>query len=139
MSLETHLRLAGALQIALAILHAFFPGRFNWKEELPRLSLLNRQMFLVHTFYIGLVLMLIGALSLAAPRTLLAEGPLARIVLFGFALFWGIRLIIQWAVYDKALWRGHRFNTAMHWSFTALWLYLTSVYGWAWAAVGGTR
>jgi hypothetical protein len=139
MNPEWHLRIAGALQIALAILHVFFPRRFNWKEELGRLSLLNRQIFLVHTIYIALVLMLIGALSLIAPRALLDPTPLARFVLAGFTLFWGLRLVFQWVVYDRSLWRGNRFNTLMHWLFTALWMYLSFVYALAWAAVNGPR
>ena len=60
---EWHLRIAGALQILLALLHLAFPKRFQWKEELARLSPLNRQIFLVHTFFICVVLTLIGALS----------------------------------------------------------------------------
>ena len=32
----------------LAILHAGFYKRFNWKDELPKLSLLNKQIFYVH-------------------------------------------------------------------------------------------
>ena len=132
MNAEFHLRLAGSLQIALAFLHLFFPRRFNWNEELARLSLLNRQIFLVHTFYICLVLMLIGALSLFAPSALLLPSPLARFVLAGFAIFWGSRLIFQWAVYDRALWKGNRFNTAMHYLFSLLWAYLAAVYAWIW-------
>jgi hypothetical protein len=135
LSPETHLRLAGALQIALALFHLLFPRRFDWKTELARLSPLNRQMFLVHTFYVCLVLVLIGCLSLCAPRELMQPTRLARLALAGFALFWAIRLVFQWAVYDSALWKGNRFNTAMHWLFTLLWAYLTWVYAGAWFAM----
>lgn len=45
MSLWVHLKIAGASLLILALAHAFFPWRFNWPEELSRLSLLNRQMF----------------------------------------------------------------------------------------------
>lgn len=128
MNLELHLRLAGFLQIALAGLHLFFPRRFNWKEELSRLSLLNRQIFYVHTFFVCLVLVLIGALSLFAPHDLLQPTPLSRMVLGGFAGFWGLRLLFQWLVYDSSLWRGNRFHTLAHWAFTGLWVYLTAVY-----------
>jgi hypothetical protein len=128
MNPEYHLRIAGALQILLALLHLAFPKRFHWKEELAGLSLLNRQMFHVHTFFICLVLVLFGALSLLAPESLLEPSRLARLVLGGIATFWGIRLICQWFVYDRALWRGQAFNTVMHGVFTVLWLYLTAVY-----------
>ena len=128
MSLEFHLRLAGALQIALAALHLFFPKRFHWKEELSRLSLLNRQIFLVHTIFICFGLVLMGALSLFAPQSLLQPTPLSRLVLGGFASFWGLRLVFQWLVYDSRLWRGNSFNTLVHTLFTAMWMYLGAVY-----------
>lgn len=131
MNPEPHLNIAGALQIMLALAHLAFPKRFQWKEELARLSLLNRQIFLVHTFFICVVLGMFGALSLFA-STLLMEGtPLARLILLGMAIFWGLRLFCQWFVYDAALWRGQRFNTMVHGVSTVLWLYLTAVYVWA--------
>jgi hypothetical protein len=40
------------------------------------------------------------------------------------------RLGFQIFVYDAALWRGKKFETCMHWLFTALWLYLVVVFGW---------
>lgn len=128
MNLELHLRLAGALQIALAAAHVFFPTRFHWKEELPRLSLLNRQMFVVHTIFICLVVLLMGALSFFAPHILLQPTALSRLVLAGFAAFWGLRLAIQLFVYDSRLWRRQAFNTLVHVLFTAMWMYLTAVY-----------
>lgn len=128
MNIEIQIRAAGVLQLALAVAHAFFPRQFKWKEELSRLSLLNRQIFLVHTAFICFVLVMMGALSLLAPRTLTTPTPLSRLVLAGFAGFWGLRFLFQWLVYDWKLWVGNSFNTFIHWLFTALWLYLTAVY-----------
>lgn len=128
MSLLLHLRVAGSLLLLLAALHFFMPARFHWKEELARLSLLNRQIFWVHTFFVALVLAMMGALSAFGAPALLQRSALSRFVLAGFALFWLLRLGFQWFVYDRALWRGQRFNTAVHVLFTALWTYLTAVY-----------
>jgi hypothetical protein len=128
MTMEFHLYVAGALQIGLAILHLSFPKRFEWKEELSRLSLLNRQMFLVHTIFVCFVILMTGALSLFAPQALLHPTPLSRLVLGGFAAFWGLRLLFQWLVYDMSLWKGDSFKTFMQAVFTLIWIYLTSVY-----------
>lgn len=128
MNLDFHLRIAGLLQIMLAFLHLFFPRRFRWKEELSRLSLLNRQIFVVHTIFICIVLAMMGSLSLLAPHALLERSVLARLIAAGFASFWAVRLLFQWVVYDSTLWRGQPFNTVIHILFTALWLYLTVVY-----------
>jgi hypothetical protein len=123
------LRVAGVLLLALAAIHPFMPARFHWKEELARISLLNRQIFLVHVFFIGLVLVMMGSLSALAPELLVARGPLAQLVAGAFAVFWFARLVTQWFVYDRSLWRGQSFNTAVHWLFTFLWIYLTATYG----------
>lgn len=129
MTLLLHLRIAGCLLLALAAMHLFLPKRFNWSEELARLSLVNRQIFLVHTFFIVLVLIMMGVLSLLFGTLLLPGSPLARVVLGALALFWIARLVVQLFVYDKSLWRGDRFNTRAHLLFTALWAYLAAVYG----------
>lgn len=128
MSPLLHLRIAGALLLLLAALHLAMPRRFHWKEELARLSLLNRQIFLVHTFFICLVLTMMGTLSLFGAGALMEPSPLARYVLAGLSTFWAIRLIVQWFVYDPKLWRGHPFNTGVHLLFTLLWSYLAWVY-----------
>lgn len=138
MTPEAHLKIAGALQILLGLAHAFFPRRFSWGEELPRLSLFNRQMFRVHAFFIAFIVVMFGVLSLGFTSLLVGpeSGGLAKVVLGGLCLFWMVRLFVQFFVYDPALWRGHRFNTAMHLLFSALWVYLTVCYGWAFARVG---
>lgn len=122
------LQIAGTIQIALAITHAFFPKRFQWKQELARLSLLNRQIFMVHTSFICFILILMGALSLFASEALLRPTPLSKLVLGGIASFWLLRLIFQWFVYDWRLWKGNSVNTAIHVLFTVMWTYLTAAY-----------
>lgn len=128
MNPELHLRIAGAMQITLALLHFDFARRFRWREELARLSLLNRQVFYVHAFFICLVLVLFGSLSLFAPEALLEPSRLARLVLGGIAGFWLLRLFCQWFVYDASLWRGQPARTVMHFVFTLIWIYFVAVY-----------
>lgn len=129
MNLVLHLQIAGILQWLLASLHLVFPRRFGWREDLAKLSLLNRQIFIVHCIFICLVLSLFGGLSLFCAPLLLAKHALAAAVLSGLFVFWAVRLFVQWFVYSPELWRGHRFNTIMHWLFTGLWLYYVAVYG----------
>jgi hypothetical protein len=83
---------------------------------------------MVHTSFICLMLIMMGGLSFFAPHTLLERTSLSRLVLGGFASFWGLRLVFQWFVYDWRLWRGHAFNTFIHFLFTLMWTYLTSAY-----------
>ncbi|MEX2317627.1 MAG: hypothetical protein WD669_10785 [Pirellulales bacterium] len=129
--LITCLRIAGVLLILLATAHVTFPKRFQWAQELARLSLLNRQMFLVHVGYIVYLVASMGLLSLFFTRALIEQSLLARLVLAWLFLFWFSRLFVQWLVYDQSLWRGNRFHTAVHFIFTGMWMYLSAVYGWA--------
>ena len=123
-----HLHLVGASLIFLAMAHIDFCKRFHWQEELVRLSLLNRQIFYVHSFFICLVLVQMGLLCLLAPTALLEHSLLGRYVAVGFAAFWLIRLYSQWFVYDWRLWRGKYFETSMHAIFTLLWTYYVLVF-----------
>lgn len=127
--LTIHLKLVGLLILGLCVLNFFLPRRFNWKEELARLSLINRQIFLVHCAFIVLTCAMFGVLSLFFTGLLLEPTPLARLVLIGLTTFWTLRLFMQLFVYSPDLWRGKRFETAMHVVFTGMWAYFAAVYG----------
>ncbi len=128
MNQNIHLKIVGGLMLLLAFAHIHFAKRFGWKEELQRVSLLTRQIFNVHCFFIALVLVLCGLLSILYTGPLLDRGPLARAILSGLVIFWTARLFIQFFVYDSRLWRGDRLNTAMHILFSLMWVYYTFVY-----------
>ncbi len=119
--LELALRLAGCSLIGLAAMHLWFPKHFRWVEEFSRVSLLNRQIFYVHCFFLCLVLVAMGALCALAPEALLTPTPLGRLVSSGLVIFWLLRLVVQWFVFDHRLWRGKPFETAMHIGATILW------------------
>ncbi len=141
MNLRLHLQIVGSLLLVLAAAHAPFGRYFGWKRELAVLSLLTRQVFWVHTFFIALMVALMGWLSAFCADDLLAPSRLSRAVLGGIVLFWGCRLAIQLFVYDAAIWRGRRFYTFMHIVFLILWIYVVVTYGAAWHrvwAVGAT-
>jgi hypothetical protein len=129
--LELQLRLAGAGLLLLALLHAFFPRRFRWREGLAGLSLLDRQLFHVHTLFVAVTVAFFGVLSIVAADALAAGGTLLGVLLGGFAAFWLLRLAVQLFVFDRALWRGDRLRTALHVLATLLWAYLAALYGWA--------
>ena len=128
LDISTHLKLAGTGLILLAISHIGIARHLRWKEDFARVTLVNRQIFYVHCFFLMVILVLMGLLSIFYTAELLERSPLSRAVLVGLSVFWFIRLAFQWLVYDKSLWRGHGFNTAVHWFFTGVWLYLAAVY-----------
>jgi hypothetical protein len=126
---QLHLEIAGWLLLALSAAHLCFWRYFQWGRELAAVSLLTRQVFGVHTFFIGLILAMFGWLSAIETQSLLAGNALSRTVLRGMLLFWACRLACQLFVYDRSLWRGRRLETSMHVLFTVLWGYLILVYG----------
>lgn len=132
MDLANAIRVAGTLQLLLAAMNVVLLNRINRRNDLQRLSLLNRQIFQVHYLFIILILTLMGILSLAYADVLLEPRRLARVLLAGLACFWLARLAVQWLVYDRELWRGRRFETSVHIAFTVLWSYFAVVYGMGW-------
>lgn len=125
--MELHLKIAGALMIVLALLHAIFPRRFRWKEELAALTLLSRQVMYVHTFFIALVVFLMGLLCITSAEQLVGS-ELGKRVALGFAFFWMTRLVIQFFGYSSELWKGKRLETGIHILFSALWVYFSAVF-----------
>lgn len=125
--MNTHLQIIGSLLILLSLIHVIFPRYFKWNEELKSLSLVNRQMMTVHTFFIALVVLLMGLLCLTS-STELIETPLGRKVSLGLALFWIARLFFQLFIYSPKLWKDKKFETTVHIIFTLLWLYLSSIF-----------
>ena len=111
----------------LAFLHAGFPKYFNWKKELPNLSLINKQMMEVHTFFLAFVLFLIGLLCFLSTNEII-ETNLGRTLAVGLAIFWFVRLLFQFFVYSPKLWKGKKFETVMHVLFTFLWGYLSAIF-----------
>ena len=117
-----HLHILGALFVTLSMLHVGFPRYFKWKEQLPGLSLINRQMMWVHTGFIALAVFLMGSLCLTSAEELVNTALGQRICL-GLGVFWGLRLVVQIFVYSTDLWRGKAFETTVHMLFTVLWAY----------------
>lgn len=113
--------------MVLAIIHVVFPKRFDWKKECGSLSLINRQMMYIHTFFIALVVFLMGALCVSAADDLISTS-LGRKVSLGLFVFWGARLVIQFFGYSPELWRGKRFETSVHIVFSFLWTYFSLVF-----------
>ena len=125
--MELHLKIIGILLIVLGLVHVIFPRYFNWKAELKSLSLINRQVMMVHTFFIAITVILMGLLCLNSANEL-AQTSLGKKVSLGFGIFWSFRLLIQLFGYSSQLWKGKKFETLVHIVFTCTWTYLSVVF-----------
>jgi hypothetical protein len=122
-----HLKIIGILLMALGLMHIFFPKYFNWNNELKSLSLINRQMMIVHTFFVAFTVFLMGLLSFTSAVELI-ETSLGKKISFGLGVFWFVRLLFQFFGYSSHLWKGKRFETVMHVLFSILWLYFGYIF-----------
>ena len=127
-----HLRAVGVVMALLVGVNLVVPVRYRWRDETARLSLLNRQIFQAHAVFLILTLALFSVLLLIYADALVEPTRLSRAILGGLTIFWGLRMLMQWCFYSPAIWRGDRFNTAMHWLFSATWVYVTGVFATAW-------
>lgn len=125
--MQLQLEFVGALLVVLALLHAGFAWYFDWRREFAVVSLINRQMMYVHTFFVALAVLLMGLLCLTSAAGLMGT-PLGRRVALGLGLFWLARLLIQFFGYSATLWRGKRFETVVHVVFSLLWAYVSAVF-----------
>ena len=121
------LKAIGFFLVVLALLHTAFARYFNWRTEFAAVSLINRQMMYVHTFFIAFTVLLMGLLCLTSAAELVGT-PLGRRVALGCGVFWLARLLIQFFGYSPELWRGKRFETVVHALFVLFWSYLTAVF-----------
>jgi len=125
--MELNLKIISVLLIVLALIHAIFPKYFKWKQELHTLSIINRQLMYVHSFFIGFVLLLMGLLCLTS-ATELIETSLGRRICLGIGIFWTTRFFIQFFGYSAKIWKGKTFETTVHVAFSILWAYFSLVF-----------
>ena len=111
----------------LALIHVGFPNHFKWKTELASLSIMNRQMMYVHSFFIALVVFLMGLLSFTSYEELIGT-PFGKKISLGIGFFWVIRMAVQFFVYSPKLWKGKTVETIVHVFFSLFWIYTSLVF-----------
>lgn len=125
--MELHIELIGLMLVVLAFVHVLFPKYFDWAGDLGSISLINRQMMYVHTFFIALGVLLMGLLCLTSSKEII-ETDLGNKLALGLGIFWTIRLATQFFGYSSKLWKGRKFETTIHILFSFLWTYFSVVF-----------
>lgn len=123
------LRIAGAGLLLLALLHIPIGKQLNWREDAQQLTPMNAAVFHVHTFFICVVLVMMGLPCLLDPGIFLDKSRAGAWLAWAVAGFWALRLYFQWFVYQPDLWRGKRLETAIHFWFTLVWAGLAALFG----------
>ena len=125
--MELQIKIIGILFILLALLHFSFPKYFNWKQELNTLSLINRQLMYIHSFFIALMVFLMGVLCISSSKELV-NTVLGKQISLGLGIFWSIRLVVQFFGYSSKIWKGKSFESTVHILFSLFWAYVSTIF-----------
>ena len=109
------------------MIHIGFPRYFQWKKEMASISLINRQMMYVHTFFLAVAVGMVGLLCIGCTEDIMHTN-LGKQLSLGLFIFWSLRLLFQFFVYAPSLWKGKLFETTIHIIFSLLWLYQSIVF-----------
>ena len=115
--LDVLLRLAAGGQIFIAFLGPMIPWLLNWREAIQRMPLLVREVFWIHTLFIGLTCGIFGVLTWEFAQDIAHPAhDMMRWFAFAVGLFWAVRCVMQWTFYSPSHWRGLLDKTVAHWA-----------------------
>lgn len=99
---------AGAVQLVIVGANAIVPQKFHYRENLAKLSPMVRQVFVVPSIYIVLVLFGFCGMCFLFASRLVGHDPLGRSLSAFLAFFWLLRIVLQVSYYDSDFRRQHR-------------------------------
>src|SRR5260221_5082385 len=94
------LAIAGLCQALIAAANVPAARVLDYRGQLQRVSPIVREVFYVQNFYIELILVSQAVVCWLFPYDLLGGSALGRFWSGFLTLFWGLRLLIQFSVYD---------------------------------------
>lgn len=95
---QTFLFVGGVFHLAIAIFHLFFWRIFRWKEDLASLTRINRAIVQILNLCLTFLFFVMAYVSFFHAAELLST-PLGHIILVSIALFWVLRLILQFVFF----------------------------------------
>jgi hypothetical protein len=121
--------LAGLLHFGVLIASALTPQVLEWKKDLADITPLTRKLVWVYGGYVVGNIVFFGVLASLMPSTLASGTPLARAICAFIAVFWTVRLSLQYRVlYSKALVRGFVLKAGYH-GLTVVFAFFAFVFG----------
>lgn len=108
------IQMAGVAHLGVIAANFVLPRKLAVRENLARVSPIIRQVFVVHWVYIVIVLGLFALLCLLFPHELAGGSALGRFLSGFLCAFWGLRIVLQLLVYDRAVRRANAFLDALY-------------------------
>ena len=129
LNLETAVFLGGVTHLGILSAGAVMTKVLNWKTELTQLTDISRHIIWTHGGYVWLTILAFGLVSVCFPGDLISNNPLGLAISGFIAIFWGIRLFIQFFCFDAkphltSIWLKLGFH-----GLTITFAYFTVVYG----------
>jgi len=123
------LQLAAALQLLILIASASTPRVLDWRKNLAVLHPFLRKLFWVYGVFVVMMIVAFAVLTFRHADAMAAREPVARSLCLFIAIFWGARLLVQFAIFDARPFLTNWFyKTGFH-ALTIIFAFLTFVYG----------
>jgi hypothetical protein len=125
LTFQSSIQIAGALQFIIAAANFFAPAKLHYHENLAKVSPIIRQIFTVHSIYIVLVLIGLGLICLLFPSDLCGASALGKFLCGFLAIFWGLRVVLQFTYYDRTVKQENPLGT---FCFGISFIYLATIF-----------
>jgi hypothetical protein len=123
------LQLAAAVQSLILIASASTPRVLDWRKNLAVLHPFLRKLFWVYGVFVVMMIVAFAVLTFRHADAMAAREPVARSLCLFIAIFWGARLLVQFAIFDARPFLTNWFyKTGFH-ALTIIFAFLTFVYG----------
>jgi hypothetical protein len=127
--LATLLQIAGLSMICLAAIHPLLAKLFNWSTDLGKLTQINRQIFIVHTIFLVIGILMLGIVCVFYSGALIAKSTLALVANASFTMCWLSRLICQFFIFTRDMTGNVKLDNVLWFTSTLLWIYYTGLFG----------
>lgn len=120
--------LAGAGHFAVLIASFQVPYRLHWKQDLNKLTPLNRKLMWVHGAFTVYTIISFGALTILLHDDIL-RGQRSAVAMAAFiGMYWLLRVVVDFTYYDHSDWPKGRALAAGHILLTSLFIFLSATY-----------
>lgn len=119
---------AGICQLTIVLASFRLPGVLGWEADLDKMNPLNRQIFKVYSLYILAINLCFALLSLILTGYLIDGTVLAIAVSLFMAVYWGVRMVLQFTYYDTSHKPDGKLYALAEIYFSAVFIFLTVTY-----------
>jgi hypothetical protein len=129
--IQQMLFLAGSAQVVLVLASFAIPKVLRWRSELSKVKPLVRQMFWTYAAYILGMNLAFGMLSILLRKELASQTYLAGCVTGFIAIYWISRILIQFFYFERSDFPKGKLNKLAEVLLVILFIFLSTVYSWA--------